>query len=51
MGAGSDNEPFTFPGNFSAAESGVWAELFTKLLGRCFLAFPDFAASVTTSRV
>src|SRR5437773_5587741 len=44
MGAGSDNEPLTSPGNFFPGRKRRVAELFAELLGRSFLPFPHFAA-------
>jgi hypothetical protein len=44
MGAGSDNEPLTSPGNFFSDRKRCVAELFAELLGRSFLPFPHFAA-------
>jgi hypothetical protein len=41
MGAGSDNEPLASPGNFFLGRKRRVAKLFTKLLGRSFLPFPQ----------
>jgi hypothetical protein len=44
MGAGSDNEPFTSPGNFFPDGKRRVAKLFAELFGRSFLPFSHFAA-------
>jgi hypothetical protein len=44
MCAGPDNQSLASPRNFFTSRKRRVAELFAELLGRCFLAFPNFAA-------